>query len=55
MGNNKTSIAKQKQTLLFSMVGNAGFFIVFTLIGPLPFIPMEPNVHLIRVHKQKIF
>jgi hypothetical protein len=48
-GNEKHPVTKQKQALLFSMLGNVLFLTVFIFIGPLPFVHVAPTKELIRV------
>ena len=40
---------KFENTILFSIFGNFLFMIVFSFIGPLPFMPFEPHQLLIKV------
>jgi len=48
LGNEKPAITKQKQALLFSMMGNALFMTAFIFVGPLPFVHLRPTKELIR-------
>ena len=49
LGNEKPAITKQKQALLFSMMGNTLFMTAFIFVGPLPFVHLRPTKELIRV------
>ncbi len=35
----------------FAMLGNTMFLLTFTFVGPLPFVPFEPEAHVIQVHE----
>ena len=40
---------KTGNPIVFSMMGNCFFLCTFLLIGPVPFVPMDPSKHLIQV------
>ncbi len=45
------SIDKVGYPIMFSMLGNILFLVAFLLIGPLPFLKMEPYKAMIQVNK----